>query len=33
MELTLDSMLSTGGFVGNLSYVLLIISMAMRDIF
>jgi len=33
MELTLDSLLSPGGLLGNLSYVLLIVSMAMRDMF
>jgi CRP-like cAMP-binding protein len=33
MELTLESALSPGGMVGNLTYILLIISMAMRDIF
>ncbi len=33
MELTLESALSPGGLVGNLSYMLLIASMAMRDIF
>lgn len=31
MELTLESALSTGGFVGHLSYVLLITSMLMRS--
>ena len=33
MELTLESALSQGGLLGNLSYVLLIASMAMRNIF
>lgn len=33
MELTLESALSPGGLVGNLSYVLLIASMAMRRMF
>lgn len=33
MELTIESALSPGGLVGNLSYILLIMSMAMRDIF
>ena len=33
MELSIDSLFSAGGLVGNLSYVLLIVSMAMRDIF
>ena len=33
MELSLDSFFSSGAQVGNLSYLLLIISMAMRDIF
>ena len=33
MELTLESALSPGGMVGNLSYVLLIASMAMRRMF
>ena len=32
MELTLESALSPGGMVGNASYLLLIASMAMRDI-
>lgn len=32
MELSLESALSTGGFVGHLSYLLLVISMLMRDI-
>ncbi len=33
MELTLESAFSPGGLVGNLSYVLLIASMAMRNMF
>jgi hypothetical protein len=33
MELTVESIFSFGGLVGNLSYLLLIASMAMRDIF
>lgn len=33
MELTIESALSPGGLLGNLSYILLIVSMAMRDIF
>ena len=33
MELTLESAFSAGGLLGNLSYLLLIASMAMRDIF
>lgn len=33
MELTLESAFSTGGIIGNLSYILLIVSMAMRRIF
>ena len=33
MELSLESLLSPGGLLGNLSYVLLIVSMAMRDMF
>ena len=33
MELTIESIFTAGGMVGNLSYLLLIISMAMRDIF
>jgi hypothetical protein len=33
MELTIESIFTAGGLVGNLSYILLIISMAMRDIF
>ena len=33
MELTLESALSPGGMVGNASYVLLILSMAMRRMF
>ena len=32
MEYWIDSAFSTGGFVGHLSYVLLVISMMMRDI-
>lgn len=32
MELTIESAFSTGGLVGNASYILLIASMAMRDI-
>jgi len=32
MELTLDSAFSTGGLVGHLSYILLIVSMLMRNI-
>ena len=32
MELTIESAFSTGGLVGNASYVLLILSMAMRDV-
>ncbi|MFK7743808.1 MAG: Crp/Fnr family transcriptional regulator [Roseobacter sp.] len=32
MELTLESALSPGGMVGHLSYLLLVISMLMRDI-
>lgn len=33
MELTLDSMFSPGGLLGNTSYILLILSMAMRNMF
>ena len=33
MELTVDSLFTPGGLVGNLSYILLIVSMSMRDIF
>jgi len=33
MELTLESAFSTGGMVGNASYILLIASMLMRDMF
>ena len=33
MELTFESAFSTGGMVGNASYILLILSMAMRDMF
>lgn len=33
MERTVDSLFSPGGLVGNLSYIVLIVSMSMRDIF
>ena len=33
MELTLESMFSPGGLLGNASYILLILSMAMRNMF
>ncbi len=33
MELTYESLITDGNLVGNLSYILLILSMAMRDIF
>lgn len=33
MELTIESAFSTGGLIGNASYILLIASMAMRDMF
>ena len=33
MELTIESMFSPGGLLGNASYILLILSMAMRNMF